>query len=223
MQYKLKNFGLTAFAICLILLVSLAWSETKPGQEQVTSALETAIFAGGCFWCMEPPFDKLDGVVSTISGYTGGHLDNPGYKQVSAGGTGHFEALQVTYDPTKITYATLLNVFWHNVDPLTDDGQFCDKGESYRTAIFFRNDEQQKLAEVSKSELDQSGFFEQPVVTELLLAKTFYPAEDYHQNYYQVNPVRYKYYRFTCGRDARLKELWRSAATKAGSLIPSSR
>ncbi len=223
MQYKLKNFGMTAFAICLMLLVSLAWSETKPGQEQVTSALETAIFAGGCFWCMEPPFDKLDGVVTTISGYTGGHLDNPGYKQVSAGGTGHFEALQVTYDPTKITYATLLNVFWHNVDPLTDDGQFCDKGESYRTAIFFRNDEQQKLAEVSKSELDQSGFFKQPVVTELLLAKTFYPAEDYHQNYYQVNPVRYKYYRFTCGRDARLKELWRSAATKAGSLIPSSR
>ena len=111
MQHKLKNFGLTAFAICLMLLVSLAWSETKPGQEQVTSALETAIFAGGCFWCMEPPFDKLDGVVSTISGYTGGHLANPGYKQVSAGGTGHFEALQVTYDPTKITYATLLNVF----------------------------------------------------------------------------------------------------------------
>ncbi len=220
MQHKLKNFGLTAFAIYMMLLVSLAWSETKPGQEQVTSALETAIFAGGCFWCMEPPFDKLDGVVSTISGYTGGHLANPGYKQVSAGGTGHFEALQVTYDPTKITYATLLNVFWHNVDPLTDDGQFCDKGESYRTAIFFRNDEQQKLAEVSKSELDQSGFFKQPVVTELLLAKTFYPAEDYHQNYYQVNPVRYKYYRFTCGRDARLKELWRSAATKAGSLIP---
>ena len=168
---------------------------------------------------MEPPFDKLDGVISTVSGYTGGHTENPTYKQVSADTTGHFEALEVTYDPTKIEYLTLLNVFWHNVDPLDAQGQFCDKGNSYKTAIFYHNQEEKQLAEKSKTELEESGIFKQAVVTEILEAKTFYPAEDYHQDYYQKNPVRYKYYRFACGRDKRLNELWKESAGKGCSRL----
>ncbi len=179
-----------------------------------------AIFAGGCFWCMEPPFDKLDGVISTISGYTGGHTQNPTYKQVSAETTEHYEAIEITYDPTKIDYATLLNVFWHNVDPLNDKGQFCDNGKSYRTAIFYTNDKQKELAVSSKQQLIDSKYFKQEVVTNIKAAKTFYPAEDYHQDYYLKNKVRYKYYRFACGRDQRLTELWKDLAGKAGTLVP---
>ncbi len=220
MRNRQKKFGLILFTLYMMVFASWAWSENTESQDQTSKKLETAIFAGGCFWCMEPPFDKLAGVVSTVSGYTGGHVEDPSYKQVSAGGTGHFEAVEVTYDPAKIDYATLLNVFWHNVDPLTDDGQFCDKGDSYRTAIFYRNAEQRKLAEESKRALNVSGIFKQPVVTELLPTQTFYPAEDYHQNYYQENPLRYKYYRFACGRDNRLNELWGTSARKGGSLIP---
>ncbi|MEM7400487.1 MAG: peptide-methionine (S)-S-oxide reductase MsrA [Pseudomonadota bacterium] len=181
-------------------------SETKSDN---SSAVTKAIFAGGCFWCMEPPFDKLDGVISTISGYTGGHTDNPTYKQVSKETTGHYEAIEVSYDPSKIDYTTLLNVFWRNVDPLDAHGQFCDKGSSYRTAIFYLDEEQKKLAEESKQQLNDSDRFKQEVVTEVLEASRFYPAEDYHQDYYQKNPLRYKYYRFSCGRDARLEELWK--------------
>ena len=221
MNFKQISWGLVLLVMCMTVFASWAWSEMQLAPAQASSQLKTAIFAGGCFWCMEPPFDKLEGVVFTVSGYTGGHLENPGYKQVSAGGTGHFEAVEITYDPSKIDYATLLNVFWHNVDPLTDDGQFCDKGDSYRTAIFYRDDEQQSLAEDSKSALDESGFFTQPVATQLLPAQTFYPAEDYHQDYYQVNPLRYKYYRFACGRDARLEEVWGKSARKSGPLVPS--
>lgn len=221
MDSRQKIFVQILFTICITVFASWAWSEqTQIQNNQSSNELQTAIFAGGCFWCMEPPFDKLEGVVSTVSGYTGGHVEDPSYKQVSAGGTGHFEAVEVTYDPAKINYAALLSVFWHNVDPLTDDGQFCDKGDSYRTAIFYRNAEQQKLAEDSKTALDESGFFKQSVVTQLLPAQTFYPAEDFHQNYYQVNPLRYKYYRFACGRDQRLEELWGSVAREGGSLIP---
>lgn len=218
---KQKLFGITAIAICLAIFANWAWSEKSQAVDENSTSQETAIFAGGCFWCMEPPFDKLDGVIATISGYTGGHTENPTYKQVSADNTGHFEAIEVTYDPSKIDYATLLNVFWHNIDPLDAKGQFCDKGNSYRTAIFYRNEEQQKLAEKSKTELEESDYLKQPIVTQLLEAQTFYPAEDYHQNYYQVNPVRYKYYRFACGRDKRLNELWKDSAGKDGPFIPS--
>jgi len=175
-------------------------------------ATAKAVFAGGCFWCMEPPFDKTDGVIATISGYTGGTKVNPTYEEVSSGTTGHAESVQVEYDPKKVSYEKLLDVFWHNVDPTQKDGQFCDHGNQYRTAIFVANDEQKKLAEASKAALMKSKPFKGDIVTEIVPATTFYPAEDYHQDYYLKNPVRYKFYRTGCGRDARLKELWGSAA-----------
>ncbi len=167
-----------------------------------------ATFAGGCFWCMEPPFDKLDGVISTVSGYTGGRTVDPTYEEVSSGTTGHAESLQVTYDPSKLGYEKLLDVFWHNIDPLARDRQFCDIGEQYRSAIFYHNDEQKRLAQASKGALEQSGRFKQPIATQIVAAGPFYPAEEYHQDYYKKNPIRYKFYRYNCGRDQRLKELW---------------
>ncbi|MGI9303939.1 MAG: peptide-methionine (S)-S-oxide reductase MsrA [Gammaproteobacteria bacterium] len=171
----------------------------------------TATFAGGCFWCMEPPFDKLDGVVSTTSGYTGGSEKNPSYRQVSAGRTGHTEAVQIVYDPKKVTYEELLQVFWRNIDPTTADRQFCDTGSQYRTGVFYHDETQQRLAEESKHEVEKDKPFAEPVVTEVTAATAFYAAEDYHQDYYLKNPVRYKFYRFSCGRDQRLEELWGSA------------
>ena len=173
---------------------------------------QTATFAGGCFWCMEGPFDRLDGVISTTSGYTGGHKDNPTYKEVSSGGTGHAEAVQIVYDPAKISYGELLNVFWHNIDPTNANGQFCDRGNQYRSEIFYANAEQEKLARQSLAALNETKPFDAPVVTTVSPAGTFYPAEDYHQDYYQKNPVRYKFYRYGCGRDKRLEELWGEAA-----------
>jgi peptide-methionine (S)-S-oxide reductase len=157
---------------------------------------------------MEPPFDRLDGVISTISGYTGGSVQNPTYEQVSAGRTGHTEAVQVTYDPSKVTYEKLLDVFWHNIDPTVKDRQFCDIGSQYRSGIFVHDAEQRRLAEASKASLERGKPFKGAIVTEIANAGAFYPAEDYHQDYYLKNPVRYRYYRAGCGRDARLKELW---------------
>lgn len=170
--------------------------------------LAIATFAGGCFWCMESDFDKVPGVVSTTSGYTGGQKNNPNYKEVSAGGTGHAEAVQIGYDPKKISYAELLNVFWNNIDPLDGQGQFCDKGDQYRSGIFYHNDEQKQLAEQSKAALEKSARFKQPLETKIVLATQFYPAEEYHQDFHSKNPVRYNFYRLNCGRDARLEELW---------------
>ncbi len=171
-----------------------------------TAARDTAIFAGGCFWCMEPPYDKLDGVTATISGYAGGHVPNPSYEQVTAGGTGHREAVQIIYDPGRVSYETLLDVFWVNVDPLDDGGQFCDRGFSYTTAIFARDGEQARLARESKEAVQEE--LEEPVVTPVVTGADFYPAEDYHQNYYREHSIRYRYYRWACGRDNRLEELW---------------
>jgi peptide-methionine (S)-S-oxide reductase len=168
----------------------------------------TATFAGGCFWCMEPPFEKLAGVSSVTSGYTGGQKLDPTYEEVSAGGTGHAEAVQVLYDSTQIRYAQLLDVFWHNIDPLAANRQFCDAGSQYRSAIFYHNEEQRRAAEGSKQKLEQSGRFDRPIVTEIVAAATFYPAEEYHQDFYKKNPLRYKTYRVGCGRDRRLEELW---------------
>lgn len=179
--------------------------------EPPAAGLAVATFAGGCFWCMEPPFDKLEGVVSTTSGYTGGATVGPSYKQVSAGGTGHTEALRVVYDPAKLGYETLLDVFWRNVDPLDASGQFCDRGHEYRPAIFAHDDGQKRLAEASKAALDASHRFEQPVVVAIETARDFYQAEDYHQDYHVKNPVRYNYYRWNCGRDARLEQVWGAA------------
>ncbi len=170
-----------------------------------------ATFAGGCFWCMEAPYDKLPGVISTTSGYIGGTVKNPTYEQVSSGRTGHTEAVQVVYDPTKVTYEKLLQVFWVNIDPTVKNAQFCDHGTQYRSGIFYHDEDQRKLAQASKAALDKSKPFKEPIVTEITQASEFYAAEDYHQNYYQVNPVRYKLYRNGCGRDARLKELWGKA------------
>jgi len=169
--------------------------------------LKTATFAGGCFWCMEPPFDAVDGVVSTRVGYTGGTTENPSYEQVSSGTTGHAESIQVIYDPEKVSYQDLLDVFWVNIDPTVKDKQFCDTGSQYRSAIFYHDEEQKRLAEASKQKLIDSGRFEN-VYTEIEPLGTFWLAEDYHQNYYQKNPFRYKFYTFTCGRKARLEEIW---------------
>jgi peptide-methionine (S)-S-oxide reductase len=171
-------------------------------------AYETATFAGGCFWCMEPPFDKLDGVISTTSGYTGGTRENPTYREVSRGRTGHTEAIQIVYDPARISYKELLNEFWHNIDPTTANGQFCDWGSQYRSEIFYQDARQEKLANQSRAALIELKPFAAPVVTGVTQASVFYPAEDYHQDYYQKNPVRYKFYRYGCGRDKRLEELW---------------
>lgn len=170
--------------------------------------LATATFAGGCFWCMEPPFEKLAGVVSVTSGYTGGHQLDPTYEEVSSGETGHAEAVQIIYDSTQISYAQLLSVFWRNIDPLAANRQFCDAGTQYRSGIFYHNDEQKRLAVESKLKLEQTHKFDRPMVTEITAAMKFYPAEEYHQDYYKKNPLRYKTYRTGCGRDRRLKELW---------------
>lgn len=181
-----------------------------PAAAPAAGAAKTAkaTFAGGCFWCMEPPFDKLDGVLSTTSGYTGGSKKDPTYEEVSDGRTGHAESVEIVYDPSRITYEKLLDVFWHNVDPTTPNAQFCDHGNQYRTAIFYHDADQKRLAEKSKQDLEASGKLKQPIVTQIVAASTFYPAEDYHQDYYEKNPYRYKYYRYRCGRDQRLEELW---------------
>ena len=190
-----------------ILAGSIVGSDRPAAAQAANKGLAKATFAGGCFWCMEPPYDKLDGVVSTTSGYIGGSRKNPTYEEVSAGGTGHAEAVQVVYDPSKLSYARLLDVFWRNVDPLTPNAQFCDHGSQYRTGIFVHDAEQKRLAEESKAQV-QKRFPERKVVTEIVPATVFYPAEEYHQNYYEKNPLRYKFYRTSCGRDARLEELW---------------
>ncbi|HJQ38784.1 MAG TPA: peptide-methionine (S)-S-oxide reductase MsrA [Thermoanaerobaculia bacterium] len=166
-----------------------------------------AIFAGGCFWCMESDFEKVRGVVSVVSGYTGGHVANPTYDQVSSSMTGHREAVEVTYDPAQVTYGQLVDVFWRNVDPLDDSGQFCDRGESYTAAIFWSGAEQRRIAEISLRNVQQR-FRPERIGAKVLPASAFYRAEEYHQDYYKKNPLRYRFYRRGCGRDARLKKVW---------------
>jgi peptide-methionine (S)-S-oxide reductase len=176
--------------------------------------LEKATFAGGCFWCMEPPYEGLEGVVSVTAGYTGGTKKNPTYEEVSSGSTGHAESIEIVYDPLKISYAKLLDIFWHNIDPTVKDRQFCDVGNQYRSAIFYHNAEQKKAAEESKKTLEGSKQLHGPIHTEIVPATQFYPAEEYHQDYYKKNPVRYKFYRWNCGRDQRLEEVWGESAPK---------
>lgn len=189
---------------CIVLgFLMLGWT---PNSSRLTSE-RVATFAGGCVWCMEPPFEKLDGVTSVTSGYTGGTKRNPTYDEVSEGGTGHAESVEIRFDPSKISYQKLLEVFWRNVDPLTANGQFCDRGNQYRTAIFYHDEEQHQLALASMREMQKR--FREPIVTEIVPAGEFWRAEEYHQDYYKKNPVRYRFYRFNCGRDARLDELWR--------------
>lgn len=170
--------------------------------------VEKATFAGGCFWCMESPFEKIDGVKEVVSGYTGGHKENPTYEEVSAGSTGHVEAVEVTYEPSRVTYPQLLDVFWRQIDPTDPGGQFVDRGSQYRAAIFYHSEEQRILAEKSREAIGKSGRFQAPIVTEILPASRFYKAEEYHQDYYRKNPIRYKFYRFNSGRDQYLKKVW---------------
>jgi len=181
---------------------------------QTAATTVKAIFAGGCFWCVESDFDKVDGVISTTSGYTGGNVPNPTYEQVSSKHTGHAEAVEIVFDPRKITYAQLVEHFWHTIDPTTKDRQFCDTGSPYRTAIFALDAEQLRIAQESKARLEKTKPFKDPIVTEILTAGPFYPAEEYHQDYHTKNPLRYNYYRTGCGRDARLKQLWGDLAGK---------
>jgi peptide-methionine (S)-S-oxide reductase len=204
--------------------VAGAWSRLASADSFGTAAgpppagLAVATFAGGCFWCMEPPFDALDGVVSTTSGYTGGRTARPSYREVGAGGTGHLEAVRVVFDPARISYERLLEVFWRNVDPFDAGGQFCDRGASYRTAIFVHDAAQRRLAEASKAALEAEGRpSRRRIATEIREAGPFWPAEDYHQDYYLRNPVRYRFYRWNCGRDARLREVWGAAAGGDGA------
>jgi methionine-S-sulfoxide reductase len=197
-----------SITISVFFILNMAYAEQGKINPDYSDRLEKATFAGGCFWCMEPPFDKLNGVISTTSGYAGGNEIMPTYEQVSSGRTGHFEAIEIVYDPEKVSYDKLLDVFWKNIDPTQENGQFADIGKQYRTAIFFHDDNQQKLAIASKEQLDKSGIFKKPVATEILPAGKFYPAEDYHQDYYLKNPVRYKYYRFGSGRDHFLNKIW---------------
>ena len=195
-------------------MLALGLASPLPGLTQgaqTPSGLATATFAGGCFWCVESDFDKVEGVVSTTSGYTGGQKKNPTYEEVSAGRTGHAEAVEIVYDPKKVGYEKLLDVFWRSVDPTTSDRQFCDSGRQYRTAIFYHNEEQKRLAEESKKKLEKTKPFKEPLVTEIVPAKAFYAAEEYHQDYYKKNPLRYKFYRLSCGRDERLEQLWGKA------------
>lgn len=201
------------------LLAAITLAACKPGAADATQSTPptssiapgkqaVAVFAGGCFWCTESDFDKMPGVLSTTSGYTGGNVENPTYEQVSAGTTGHIEAVQVRYDPTITSYAKLVEAFWPTIDPLTANAQFCDQGEQYRSAIFYSTPEEKSVAEASRDALQASGRFDQPIVTEILPGAVFYPAEEYHQDYYMKNPLRYAYYRNGCGRDDRLEQLW---------------
>ena len=210
---KWKGY-LFPLSLALVAATSVATGDQKGAnvKEKAANTMEKATFAGGCFWCMEAPFDKLPGVASVTVGYTGGTAKNPTYEQVSAGGTGHAEAVQIVYDPSETGYEKLLEIFWHNIDPTVKNRQFCDVGSQYRPAIFYHSEEQRLLALKSKEALEKTKPFREPILTEISAAGEFYPAEEYHQHYYQKNPIRYKYYRSGCGRDRRLKELWGDAA-----------
>lgn len=204
--------GLTAVLLSMSAAPEVAVAQTPPKAQADAPAGKTAkaIFAGGCFWCVESDFDKVPGVLSTVSGYTGGTVANPSYEQVSGKHTGHAEAVEITYDPSKVSYQTLLDTYWHSIDPTTTDRQFCDVGSPYRTAIFTTDAEQDAAAKASKAALEKTKPFKEPIVTQIERAGPFYVAEDYHQDYYRKNPVRYNYYRTACGRDLRLKQLWGS-------------
>jgi peptide methionine sulfoxide reductase msrA/msrB len=195
--------GKDIFVACLFIFLLLA-----PLSSFAKNNYTKATFAGGCFWCMEHPFEKLEAVVNVNSGYTGGHKESPNYKEVSAGGTGHLEAIQILYDPSKISYSELLDVFWRQIDPTDPGGQFVDRGDQYTTAIFYHSEEQRESAQKSIEELEKTGMFNKPIVTKIQKASKFYKAEDYHQDYHKKNPIRYKYYRYNSGRDQYLKKIW---------------
>ncbi len=217
---KSMNVVLMALAVLLFGFSQVSSMDKKMEEPMKMSPEKThaAVFAGGCFWCTESDFEKVDGVVEAISGYTGGHVDNPTYKQVSSGGTGHVEAVKVVYDPAKLTYTDLLDVFWRHVDPTDAGGQFVDRGQQYSSAIFYANEEERRQAEASKKKLASTGPFDKPIVTAILPLESFYEAEEYHQDYHKKNPIRYKWYRSGSGRDRFIEKAWADmpAAMKAG-------
>jgi peptide-methionine (S)-S-oxide reductase len=188
--------------VLMVLLVAVTGSAGHAAEQA------KAFFAGGCFWCMEEAFEKVEGVVSVTSGYMGGQKANPTYEEVSAGGTGHAESVEVVYDPAKVSYQKLLDHFWKNVDPITPNAQFCDHGTQYRAVVFYGNDEEKRQAEASKQSIEQAKRFKEPIVTQIVMAAKFYAAEEYHQDFYKKNPAKYKFYKFTCGRAQRLEQLW---------------
>jgi peptide-methionine (S)-S-oxide reductase len=194
-------------AVLALAVPTWSWAQAQP-QAGAKPATARATFAGGCFWCMEEVYEKVPGVIATVSGYMGGHIKNPTYEQVSTAGTGHAEVVQVEYDPAKVSYARLLEVFWRNIDPTQKDGQFCDHGPQYRSGIFYHDEEQKQLVESSRAVFQKSKPFKGEIVTEITRSSQFYPAEGYHQDFYLKNPTRYKFYKSGCGRDARLKQLW---------------
>jgi len=202
-----KLLGLISLG-CAVLMIGALTAMPQRSLATVSSQSAKATFAGGCFWCMEEAYEKVDGVVTVISGYIGGQVDHPNYEQVSAGGTGHAEAVEVAYDPSKVTYQQLLEVFWRNVDPTTLNAQFCDHGNQYRTAIFYHDEMQKQLINESQKTVEGSKTFPEPIVTEISPASMFYPAEEYHQDFYTKNPIRYKFYKWNCGRAQRLEQLW---------------
>jgi len=206
---------IAAFALMYAAGLSAVEAQSSKGTDpaQPAAKTEVATFAGGCFWCVESDFDKVDGVLSTISGFMGGTTPHPSYKQVTAGGTGHREVVQITFDPTKISYAQLVEHFWRTIDPYDAGGQFCDRGESYTTAIFTYSPEQKRIAEASKAALEKSGPLKQPIATVIRDAGPFTAAEDHHQNFYRTNPVHYKFYRYGCGRDQRVEAIWGKKAS----------
>lgn len=214
MNNKSHRFVLYSAVIAAAGAFFLGAAYAQAPTSATSPAVAKATFAGGCFWCVESDFDKIPGVISTTSGYIGGKVPNPSYEQVSSKATGHAEAVEIVYDPGKVSYERLVEYFWHTIDPTVRDQQFCDRGSPYRTAIFAHDAKQLQVAQASRAALEKSKPFKEPIVTEILLAPTFYPAEDYHQDYYLKNPVRYKYYRTSCGRDSRLKELWGEKAGK---------
>jgi peptide-methionine (S)-S-oxide reductase len=197
----------TTWSGALILLI-LGFSNSQPHAAVEAGEPAKAYFAGGCFWCMEEAFEKVDGVIAVVSGYMGGTVQNPSYEDVSSGRTGHAESVEVLYDPSKVTYNQLLEAFWRNVDPVTPNAQFCDHGTQYRAAIFYQNDQEKRFAEESKQAIEQSKRFNQPIVTQIVMVSRFYAAEEYHQDFYKKNPIRYKFYKYNCGRAQRLEELW---------------
>ena len=209
----MKSRILLSLLLGAMLLAALAAAAKDAGHVEGDRQLGKATFAGGCFWCMEEVFEGLDGVVSATSGYTGGHKRNPTYEEVSAGETGHAESVEVIYDPAKVTYGKLLEFYWRNIDPTDPRGQFCDKGTQYRSAIFYHDETQKRLAEESKNAVEKSKPFRGPILTEIVPASQFYPAEEYHQNFSQKNPLRYKLYKYNCGRAQRLRELWGTSKT----------
>jgi peptide-methionine (S)-S-oxide reductase len=199
---------ITRSVLTVAVLLIGAWNVQSTDLAAADATSGKAYFAGGCFWCMEEVFEKVEGVLSATSGYMGGAVSNPTYEEVSAGRTGHTESVEVVYDRAKVSYQKLLDAFWRNVDPITPNAQFCDHGNQYRSAIFFRTDEEKRASDSSKQAIEQSRRFKEPIVTQIVMAPQFYPAEEYHQDFYKKNPIRYKLYKYNCGRAQRLEELW---------------